>query len=194
MNWDPESKRMSDQGVSFGLALAHLLKDTVFVSPNLDGSIILEERSANMRVELSKPPVSLTIINVSRLSHLSMLKDGEWKKICDYLLVAEQESKIHACFVELKRTLTNESAPREQLRRSLPILEYLRSICEVQYGRKDWPASLTVQYSLIAARLSERLNKQRVRHSPSAWPEVECYGDIEVRKFVGTRIAVSKLL
>ena len=55
-------------------------------------------------------------------------------------------------------------------------------------------ANLTVQYSLIASGLSERLSKQRVRQSPSDWPEVEVYRDIEVRKFVGTRIAVSKLL
>ena len=185
---------MPDQGVSLSGALACLLKDRALVTPNSEGIIILEERSASMRVEIPNPPESLVTINVSKLSHSSMLKDGEWKRICDYLLVGEHESKLYACLVELKKTLTDEPGSREQLRRSLPLFEYLRSVCEVHFGSRGWPEGLTVRYNLIAERRNNRLDKQRVRRSPNDWPEVELYEDIEVRKFVGTRIAVSNLL
>lgn len=194
MSWSPGLKRMLNQDVSLSSALAQLLEENALVAPSSNGSIVLVERSAGMRVEIPDPPESLVTINVSKLSHSSMLKYGECKKICDYLLVGEHEGNVYACLVELKRTLTGEREGREQLRRSLPLFDYLRSVCRVHFGITDWPDREIVRYNLVAERQNIRLDKQGVRRSPNDWPKVEQYENIEVRKFVGTRIAISKLL
>lgn len=185
---------MSERMESLGLTLGRLLKDRVLVSPKKDGSIVLQERSANMEVAITNASYSLIAINVKRLNHLSMIKDGECRKICDYLLIAELEGQYHASFVELKKTMNQETDHREQLRRSLPILEYLRSVWEVEHQRDSWSEGATVRYNLIAKRQHPRIDKQRVRRTPRDWPEVETYKDIEVRKFVGSRLAASQLL
>ena len=185
---------MFDDSGSLCLVLTELLKDRALVPPNTEGSIILQERSANMKVEIANSSHPLVVINVKSLNHLSMLKDGQWRKICDYLLVTEYDNKMRACFVELKKTLSNKPEHREQLRRSLPILEYLRSVCKIECEGIDLGAGLTVRYNLIAERQNGRIDKQRVRTGPSDWPVLECYRDIAVRKFVGSRILISKLL
>ena len=178
----------------FNQTLAKLLKDQVLVSPAVDGSVFLRERKANMNVEVLNSMCALIVVNVKRLNHLSMLEDGESKKICDYLLIATFDGKIRAGFVELKKSLTGEVDPMEQLRRSLPVLEYLRSACEVECEKKGWGAGMTVKYNLIAEKRHRRIDKQRVRQLPGYWPEIESYKNIAVRKFVGSRIAISKLL
>ena len=123
-----------------------------------------------------------------------MVKDGQCKKVCDYLLVATVDGLGYACFIELKRTLTDETDAREQLRRSLPMLKYLRTVCEIECETTYDRTALTIQYSLIATRQSLRIDKRRVREGPNSWPAVESYKDITVRKFVGSRIAFAQLI
>ena len=186
---------MASDGVSLGVALTRLLQGKGRVSPSADGIVVLEESQAGMRVEISNPPETLVAINVEALGHLSNLNEGEWNRICDYLLVAQYDDEVFACLVELKTTLTNERDPREQLRRSLPIWEYLRSACEVEcQSSRGWPSSFVVSYSLVAAKRSPRLDKQPVRRLPSDWPEEELHENITIKKFVRDRIPFSMLV
>ena len=175
--------------------LARLLRDRVLSFPRSDGSIVLRERRAGMEVSITGAPESLVAVHVGTLGHLSMLKVGDWNRRCDYLLIAQYEDAVLACFVELKTTMTEELDAREQLRRSLPIWEYLRSACEVDCeGNIGWPSRFTVTYSLLPSRQSDRLDKQPVRRAPSDWPEEEPYKGITVRKFVGDRFTFSRLV
>ena len=185
---------MINQDSSSCLALVDILKDRVLVSPNAEGSIILREPPAKMEVEIPHCPSSIIVINVNKLNHLSMLKGGHCTKVCDYLLIAKQDSGINACFVELKKTLTNDRSQLEQLRRSLPILEYLQSICAIHYEDKSWSTALNIHYNLIAEKLHRRLDKQSVRSAPQNGLDVECYKGIKVRKFVGSRFVIDWLL
>ena len=174
--------------------MARILQDGVLSFPSSDGSIVLSEPEASMEVAISSSPRSLVAVHVGTLGHLGHLKDGEWNKRCDYLLVAESDGKAQVCLVELKTTLTNEQLPREQLLRSKPILDYLRSACEIEHGIRRWPSGLTVKYNLIATKRSKKLDKQKVRPSLSDEPERESYKNIKVQKFVGERIPFSKLV
>ena len=185
---------MPDSRLSMNSAMACLLKERVLVKPDAGGSIVLCEQAAGMKVEIPNTPSSLIAINLRRVNHLSMLRDGEWKRICDYLLITASESRLSACFVELKRTLTGNLAYREQLRRSLPILDYLRSVCAIQHLNPGFVGECVVTYNVIASRQSGRFDKQRVRIDPARWPEVEGYRGMEIRRFVGSRIPVRKLL
>ena len=184
---------MCDSGNFLNVVLESVLKDSVLVLPEADGSIILEERQAKMKVVVAQAPSSVVAIDVKRLNHLSMLLDGECRRICDYLLIADLGGNMHACFVELKKTLNDEEGHREQLRRSLPIFSYLISVCQVECQGIGWRSEIAIKYNLIAGKLNSRLDKQRVKRGSSDWPQVECYKDIVVQKFVGARIAFSKL-
>ncbi len=93
-------------------------------------------------------------------------------------------------FVELKETLRDHDDAREQLRRSLPILEYLRSMCGV--GDLVKP-DVSVRYVILASRDAKRLDKQRTRVIPSEAIRVERYRGIDVRSFVCERISIGNL-
>ena len=51
------------------------------------GSISLREKSAGMCVKLAPLPAPMAVIRIERAGHLPGLRDGPWKRICDYLLV-----------------------------------------------------------------------------------------------------------
>ena len=107
-------------------------------------------------------------------------------KICDYLIIRRHANRDDAIFVELKRTLSDEEQGKEQLRRSLPYLDYLRSVCRIEYGPTQLSARAATWYVLIGKKISPRLGKQRVSggHRLS---DVR-YRDIKVSRFVGTRV------
>ena len=104
--------------------LAAILKEDLLEPTEESGGISLWERSARMRVEIVGLPWPRAVVRIERTGHLPGLRNGPWKRICDYLLIFEIGNDVHAVFVELKKTSTNEQRPKEQLRRSLPILEY----------------------------------------------------------------------
>ena len=63
----------------------------VRASVDTGSSVTLREKSANMRVKvvgLSAPVTTIRMGGKGRLNHLSELKDGYRKKVCDYLLIA----------------------------------------------------------------------------------------------------------
>ena len=96
------------------------------------GSIRLDDEQSGMQVEVLAPAVPVVAVRLGRggVGHVSKLRaDTGLESICDYLLFVERDGNTHAVLVELKKTWNRKA--KEQLRRSLPLLEYLRS-------RRSW--------------------------------------------------------
>ena len=162
-----------------------------------DDTVILKERDAKakMKVEVAGISKPFLAIRLNKLSHLSALKEGDWNQICDYLLIGQSHGRAYAIFVELKKTLRGEEKPKEQLRRSLPVLKYLLSVCEVEAEREfgDWKSNLTLRYVLIAEQLSGMLDRQGVLVSPEG--EQEMYRSIRITTFAETPfLSISDML
>lgn len=161
--------------------------------PTQEGEITLRERQANMKITLTGVSSTITTIRLSRTGHLSALASdgsGGWNQICDYLLIDDLGDKCHVILVELKKTLDGSYKAFEQLRRSLPMADYLLSVCGVEL-RTSWPR--TVSYVLIAEKQANRLDKQRVRPQPGLRKRESCDG-IEVSVFVGTNANAADLV
>lgn len=122
------------------------------------------------------------------LKHLSCLESG-FNKICDYLIIFQFKANYYAVFIEMKETMTGQKG-YEQLRRSLPILDYLISACKIEY--KINPI-ISVKYVLIAEKSNIKLTKGPVRTtSPKSIDQR--YKGIMIRKFIGVQhFSVSKL-
>ena len=179
------------------MALAHqlaaILEENLLKLEGKGGSISLQEKSAEMCVKVAPLPAPAAAIRIDRARHLPGLRDGPWKRICDYLLVCETGNVSHAVFVELKKTGSDEQKPREQLRRSLPILEYLRSACRIEYGPASSESPVTVSYLLVCEKGGMRLDKQPVRADPAARIHREAYENITIRTFIGTSLPLAAL-
>ena len=166
--------------------LAAILKEGLLELASEGGSVSLRETSAGMRVEILRLPWPMAVLRIERTGHLPGLRDGPWKRVCDYLLIFEAGNDVHAVFVELKKTSTNEQRPKEQLRRSLPILEYLRAACRIEDGSALNEPPVTVSYLMICERGSMRLDKQPVRSNPEARIHEETYENMTIRTFIGS--------
>lgn len=143
--------------------LKNILADKTLVSPRSDGRTILREKDV-MELEVADIPSNITIINMRRIGGLSGVKHGEWKQVCDFLLLFEEEGEDYAVFVELKKTLNEENEKgMEQLRRSLPFLEYLRSVCEIHHSGESAKLRIIVRYLLVGSQINQRLDKQHVK-------------------------------
>ena len=168
-----------------------LRSDLLADEPTQEGEITLRERQAKMSVKITDVSSSYTTIRLT--GHHSALESGPgcgWNQICDYLLIDDLGDKCHVILVELKKTLNDDrSKAFEQLRRSLPMADYLLSVCGVEL-RASW--SRIVSYALIAEKQTNRLDKQPVRPRPGLRKR-ESYDGIEVSVFVGTTVKAADL-
>ena len=171
--------------------LKEILTKTALASHQAGHDLILKEKNV-MTVKVTQVPSDVTAVKMEVVGHLPGVKGGELKRICDYLLVGKSGGKDHAVFVELKKNLGGNKNGMDQLRRSLPILEYLRSICQIHHGSIRNRHALKVRYFLIAAKNNPRLDKQPVKPKQSV--EKEFYRGIEVHTFLGERIRFGLLL
>lgn len=165
--------------------IREILADKALVRPT-DGKMILRERQASMEVEVIGIPSGVIAIDMDRIGHLQKgVKNSDCKQICDYLLVCEVDGRDVAIFVELKSTLSlDEKKPMEQLRRSLPLLDYFRSVCRIHRRLKSY-RSVDARYFLIGEKTSPRLDKQRVTSSRGLSTSMEEHEDITVNISVG---------
>lgn len=134
------------------------------IEPIILHQATLREPSANMSVVVVGIERRTTAIHVDGLA-LSGLEEGDWNQKCDYLLIVNSGAVYCAVFIELKKTLTYEEKPLEQLRHSLPFLEYLRSLCRIHF-EDGTPPEVEVRYAVIAERGQPRLDKQAVKATP----------------------------
>ena len=175
--------------------LERVLIEDVVETPSKDKTITLQEKDANvdMEVEIVTQSASVIAIRMSSKSHLPIMQYGPWNQVCDYLLVVESADEIHAVFIELKKTLTKEEKPREQLRRSLPFLEYLLSVCKIENSSIQ-TTSLNTTYFILGKKLNEKIDKESVRINPDRTIEKEQYEEIEISTSTRKRFTLDELI
>ena len=172
--------------------LREILDGKALTPPATEGCVRLRQAKV-MEVEVVELPPDVTVIAVEKLGELSGLKQGEWLQTCDYLLVFSQGGQDHAVFVELKKTLDGDrTRAMEQLRRSLPLLDYLLSVCRIQFD--GVPGGVAVRYLLIGEKMRARFDR---KPSVSAGPErnlfTEKHKDITVSTYIGSRFSLDSL-
>lgn len=167
--------------------LQQIVADKALVSSNYTGQITLREPGV-MEVEVSNFPADAIAIRPDKLGSLSGLRNGDWKKACDFMLVCNTNGQDIAIFVELKKTLKDTSG-MEQLRWSLPLLDYLYSIYQVNLTRK-LKSKFNIRYWLIAQKNTLRLDKQPVR--PRLVSKYE-HKDIEVNTCLKNRVCFNEM-
>ncbi len=174
--------------------LERVLIEDVVETPSKDKTITLQEKDANvdMEVKIVTQSASVIAIRMSAKNHLPIMQDGPWKQVCDYLLVVESADEIHAVFIELKKTLTQEKKPREQLRRSLPFLAYLLSVCKIENSSIQ-TTSLNTTYFILGKKLNEKIDKESVRINPDRTIEKEQYEEIEISTSTRKRFTLDEL-
>ena len=146
-----------------------------------------------MKVTVSAPSIPVAAIRLSKSSHLPVLKDGAWKRVCDYLLVYAFDGIEYAVFVELKKTISDDNRPKEQLRRSLPFLEYLRSVCDIEFGNETAHSNVRIRFFRIGEKLSPRFDKQFVKVGPDRILKREEYESITINTLIGPRVSLATL-
>lgn len=168
---------------SFANQVAPVVEPKALV-PIRNGEVRLRERNV-MDVVLAEIPAGVMVINMRRIGSLSGIREGAWKKACDYLLIRRTEGGNEAVFLELKKNLADPRG-KEQLRRSLPYLDYIRSLCRIEYGASSSAKRVPARYVLIGKRTSPGLAKQGVTAGPVF--SSEPYEGITIQRFVGSRI------
>lgn len=159
------------------MALAECLRRVVLDRlqlPAPEGTVNLKERNA-MQVQVSGLAQGSVVLRMERIG-LSGIKNGPWEQSCDYAIVSPAGDIDRVLLIELKRTLTDEAKGLEQLRRTLPRLKHLRSLCRIDCG--DGLARAEIRYALIAGKGSPRLDKQPVKRARS--PQTKQHKGIEV--------------
>ena len=161
-----------------------------------DGITLREEyeNSSYMEVEVVALSTRVTAIRTGECSHSSALGDGPWRKMCDYLLIFKSNCSIHVVFIELKRNLTSErkKVAIEQLRRSLPFLEYLLSVCKIENSSIN-KMRLITKYVVIAKKL-KKIAKEPVKRSSNQTIVKEQYKGIDITMFGTTRLTLADLM
>lgn len=157
------------------------------------GHVVLRERDPNavMKVSVTDIPLSAAVVRVGRLQHLSGIENGRWKKICDYLVVIPDGERSWAVLVEMKKTLAVAEKAEEQLRRSIPVVEYLRSLCEIELEK---PIHVVMRYVVLVEKGSGRFDKERTRVTTGIQSEKELFGDSQVETIVGMAVAAKQLV
>ena len=172
--------------------LTKILKPEAAVAHASEGAVDLREDApeGNMCVTVTGLPAASAAIHIKPGYHASIVRVGACQQICDYLLVAESADRTDAILVELKKSPPRpyDKKPQEQLRHSLPVLEYLRSMYEVK-SKTSLQGRLRVHYWILLKQTSEILAKRGVRIEPEA--ARESYEGIEVRTFVGERVSLA---
>jgi len=166
------------------------------------GNVRLVDEESRMQVEILTPvPVVAIRLGRGGVSHAPGLRKDKDKKgrkdkdkkglefICDYLLVVELNGNTHAVLVELKKTW--QCKAKEQLRRSLPLLEYLRSACEVEYESGRDGTRISTGYLIICEK--RPLDKQSPKANPAASVQSEVYRNIRIGTYVGTTLSLTIL-
>ena len=180
-------------GDLLAVRVREVLEQKARVSVNSGVALLTENQKKRtvMRVELVAVPEAATVINVEKIGEMSGVR-GRFRSRCDYLVLFRSEETEAAVFVELKKTLLNGNRGLEQLRRSPPYLEYLRTICSIHFDDNvEAPRRLAIRYLLVGERTTERLAKSRVS-DPQTLPDEEHRG-ITVGRVVGKRLHFDRL-
>lgn len=149
-----------------------------------NGAVILRDK--HQQAKVSELMGNVVVICLDQcIGELSGIKDYlRRKRRCDYLIVRQCDSGIQALFVELKKSFSEKNFRygSDQLRRSTPLLEYLRWMCRVESGAGL--EGYEARYVLIVERLplskgdtkyGRPMFDQPIRKTSHEGIEVSCY-------------------
>ncbi len=155
-----------------------------------EGVAVLREKDV-MTVKLIAVPAGATVINMEKMGSLSGVLD-KFLSRSDYLVLFQENGADAAVFVELKKTLREGAKGFEQLRMSLPYLQYLKSLCNIVFEHVGQPSHhISVHYVLVGKQVTPRLAKLPVS-DPQRLPD-ENHRGIVVRRIVGERVRFDRL-
>ena len=179
--------------------LKAILKPELLLGLNTSDSFFLEEiqeKKEDTRVELFGISPPFLAVRVDKIQHLAALRPvkDKWLQTCDYLLIGQSGDSNYAILIELKDVLgdKNRYKGKEQLVRSLPILEYLLSVCASEYGSSE-KSNLTIRCVLIAEKEHSKLVKRGSQGSkPGQWGQ-ETHKSIQITIFAAPALHFAAL-
>ena len=158
--------------------------------PVKNGSVLLRQKGVMDVTVVAVPPGS-TVIRLDKIGSLSGVR-GKFQSRCDFLIVFRSDGKNTVLFIELKKKIGEASKGLEQLRKSLPFLEYFRSLCQVYFDEfRGYIPRNCIHYVLIGERTTLLLDKQKVGNAHGLG-SIRHHG-IEVRMLVGQRVHFGRL-
>lgn len=163
--------------------------------------IVLKERRKR-----DGPPQSFTLLSdepevvavrMDKFSHSSMLEDG-WKR-CDYaLFVGRKDSSVSdVLLIELKEDKAKDEESSEQLRQSVPILDYLEAAARVGASPDEDPAKAVpreVHYVVLYERDGPLVDKQATHAASVVATGRKWYRGMNIRWRIGRHADLSDLL
>lgn len=167
-------KQAKETSVSWNTALRSWLKEKVFWTGHVDGELELveDDRRSKMRIIVKGVPKHRVVVLPEKVDHVPGLKDEKGvRRKCDYAMFVEVKGRTQIVLIELKLTLHQNDAEedyKEQLRRTRPIVDYLRSIARLERHGVEAPS--VIRYVLIC-EARRRLDKATVRYQP--WKCIE---------------------
>ena len=164
-------------------------------------SVVLKERNtsggeAPQEVMVLASSTEVVAVRMDKFSHSSMLQGSRWK-VCDYVLFVEQADREDVVVIELKKNRANDSSSREQLRQSVPIVEYLAAAAGIEASPEDDPAKaepMNVHYVILYGRDGPLLDKQATHVASVAATGRELYRGMNIRWRIGRHTVLSDLL
>ena len=158
--------------------VAKIVKEDRLSYPTNDGSVVLREKDV-MKVGLSTLATDAVALRLDRIGNLSVL------------IVNRVDERVCVLFVELAKTLSETKGRKyDQLRRSMPLLRYLCAVCAIECGGDL--GGFSVRYVLVAAKGTEKLDKQPIR-AVRQLPTVEYEGITIARRIVSSTVAFEQL-
>ena len=127
-------------------------------------TVELFERKNNAKILIECDPQSLVVVDSEAAGKWELLephKPPGWLRRCDYLIVGKLENRYFAVFVELKTTY-RDSDGKEQLRWSKPLLHYLLSIFNINFGSDLDVSDFTIKYWKICEDISQDPSDQSI--------------------------------
>ncbi len=159
-----------------------------------DGSISLKGGQGKNQypVELTGMDTkNISVINLGKGPHSSLIgKDGDYNKICDYLiLIPQQNAKAVALFCELKKTYKQTGG--DQLYSSVPFMDYIQSMLHIHFNENR---QFNHKFIIIACKMASRLDKQGVRPAPIQKEAIDFEKKIKITLILGETIPFKEML
>lgn len=133
----------------------------------------------------------ISVITLGKNPHSSLINEyGEYKKICDYLILVPQEkdNRVVALLCELKKTYNGSG--HDQLYASIPFLDYIQSLLHTHF---DENRQFKHQFIIIASKMASRFDKQTVRPNPIQKQTIN-FKRIRIKLILGETLPFKRIL